>query len=269
MRVRLTALILLAAGAAAAQTAPETAAEPPPRPADLAGGAAADAGAEAPEAPAPEARPDPEARDDSEADVEVEPGSGLRDALAETDEDFAACLAELDALGTVYETAEPILETDPDCGILRPLAVSEIVPGVALRPDARMRCETARALAVWVDRFVQPAAQLMAERGAVTGVDHGSTYICRRRNNQATGILSEHAFGNAIDVMGFRFADGSVIAVEPREREGTYAEAFQDGVRSAACLTFTTVLGPGSDAAHDDHLHLDVKARRGGFRLCQ
>ncbi|MEG4644742.1 extensin family protein [Paracoccus sp. APAP_BH8] len=28
-------------------------------------------------------------------------------------------------------------------------------------------------------------------------------------------------------------------------------------------------LGPGANAAHVDHLHLDIKARRGGFRLCQ
>ena len=83
------------------------------------------------------------------------------------------------------------------------------------------------------------------------------------------GKLSEHAFGNAIDIMAFGFKDGSQIKVAPREREGSREESFQDAVRATACLHFTTVLGPGSDDAHSNHLHLDVIARSGGFRLCQ
>ena len=81
--------------------------------------------------------------------------------------------------------------------------------------------------------------------------------------------LSEHAFGNAFDIAAFRFDDGSRFAVEPRADKGDLAEAFQRAVRGAACLYFTTVLGPGANAAHDNHLHLDIKARRGGWRLCQ
>lgn len=189
------------------------------------------------------------------------------DMLAEDDASFVGCQQELDALGTLYELAEPIEGDLRDCGIARPIAVMEILPGVELNPDARMRCETALALAQWTADFVLPAARILPERGKLTGIDHGSTYVCRAR--AGGGKLSEHAFGNAIDVMGFRFADGPAVAVEPREKDGTPAEAFQDAVRATACLTFTTVLGPGSDAAHADHLHLDVKKRRGDFRICQ
>ncbi|MEO6301119.1 MAG: extensin family protein, partial [Paracoccaceae bacterium] len=32
---------------------------------------------------------------------------------------------------------------------------------------------------------------------------------------------------------------------------------------------FSTVLGPGSNTSHDDHLHLDIMARDNGFRLCE
>ncbi|MFQ6553372.1 extensin family protein [Aestuariibius insulae] len=219
----------------------------------------------------PMARPDPEDREEivaPEAQDALTPP--VRVGLTETDDAFEACLADLDNYRTVYETRDAVSDpSDGDCGITRPVMVSEIVPGLTLQPDAMMRCETAVALAEWTARIVLPAAEMMEEKGAVTGIDHGSTYICRRRNNAATGKLSEHSFGNAVDVMGFRFEDGTSLAIEPRADAGTIEEAFQRAVRGGACLSFTTVLGPGTDATHDDHLHLDVKSRKGGYRICQ
>ena len=188
-------------------------------------------------------------------------------ALEASDAEFEACTAALRALGAEFSPAPAITEgRDPDCGIARPLNVSAIRPGIALKPDAMMRCATARALAEWLRDDVEPAADALG-RGAVTTIDHGSTYICRRRNNAATGKLSEHSFGNAVDVMAFRFADGDPLRIEPRE--GGPAGRFQRTVREGSCDHFTTVLGPGSNAAHANHLHLDIKERRGGYRLCE
>ena len=223
--------------------------------------------------PLPPERPDPEERLDAleagkPADIPREPP--VRAALTETTDELAACLEVLNGFGTVFTQVSPLSEDDDDdCGIAKPIEVTEILPGVALTPPATVRCETASALAGWVADVVQPAARQMGERGEVVALDQGSGYICRRRNNAAEGKLSEHSFGNAIDIMAFRFAEGDPIAVEPREREGTLAEAFQRAVRAGSCLYFTTVLGPGTDAAHADHLHMDIKARNGGFRLCQ
>ena len=191
----------------------------------------------------------------------------VRRQLAESDAEFAQCTAALAELGTRFETVPPLTETrDPDCGIARPILVAEIVPGVALRPDAVMRCATARALAQWVATDVREAADALG--ASVTAIDHGSTYVCRRRNNRPTGKLSEHSFGNAVDVMGFRFAARDAVRIEPREPGGPVA-AFQRAVREASCEHFTTVIGPGTDAAHADHIHLDIKQRRGDYRLCQ
>ena len=132
-----------------------------------------------------------------------------------------------------------------------------------------MRCATALALAEWVDTFVVPASRNLPDRGLVTQINQASTYVCRRRNNNPAGLQSEHAFGNAVDIGGFEFAEGKPIPIEPREGAGTATEAFQRAVRATACLNFTTVLGPGTDADHADHLHLDIKTRNGGYRLCQ
>ena len=229
--------------------------------------------------PAPVRRPSAEADPDRrDAPLTATPGDmpdpdalpPVYRRLAETDEAFAACTARLSALGARFEPAAPVTTArDPDCGIARPLAVAEIAPGVALRPDAVMRCATAVALAEWVSEAVLPAAGELTGAGRLSAINHGSTYICRRRNNRPTGKLSEHSFGNAVDVMGFEFTEGDALRIEPREPGSGPEARFQRRVREASCEHFTTVLGPGSNAAHADHLHLDVKQRRGGYRLCE
>lgn len=312
MRTACAAALIVCAVAlpARAQTAPERAPLPAPRPAadalqaspeeavpEVEAASGVDAAATKDDEPAPDPNADvDEAADDARGLEERQVAAGAEDLvasgealadtaaeggelegppappipqmLAESDLDLGICLGRLAALGTVYERGRAIAEEAGSCGIVNPLRVSEIVPGVALAPVGIMRCETAVALAEWVARFALPASLALPDRGRLVEVTHGSAYVCRGINNAAEGDLSEHAFGNAVDVMGFRFAKGAPISIEPREREGTSAEAFQRTVRAAACLGFTTVLGPGVEA-HADHLHLDIKARENGYRLCQ
>ena len=247
-----------------------------------------DGPAEAPEnpveaSPAPEPRPDPEQRLDVPPLDAVDAGTGegptmqapptggpgIAAELAETPEALAACLAALEATGAAFETGPAVSEAgDADCGIVNPLALSALPGGIALAPAPTLRCEAALAASRWAAGHLPEAAEALG-RGAVTRLNTGTGYQCRRRNNAADGPLSEHAFGNAIDVMSFEFADGEPLPIEPRAEEGTLAEAFQRAARATSCLYFTTVLGPGADASHDDHLHMDVKQRRGGYRLCQ
>ena len=242
-----------------AQDAEEEMPLPTARPAD-----ALDAKAKTDQEPSAERA----AVDDEGAEASEEPP--VWKMLVQSEEEYAACLEDLRGYGMTFRELPPITEEeDPDCGIRKPIEVATVVPGVELQPDAVMRCETARALAGWVSTFVLPASLRLEDRGPVTMLEQGSTYVCRNRNGDSDAKMSEHAFGNAIDIMGFRFASGDPIPVEPRMRDGTLAEAFQRGVRSSACMDFTTVLGPGTDAAHANHLHLDIKERRGGFRLCQ
>ncbi len=102
----------------------------------------------------------------------------------------------------------------------------------------------------------------------ISGLSQASAYVCRNRNGATDGKVSEHAFGNAIDIAGFTLKSGKTITIRPAGRDATLEGAFQRAITEAACLYFTTVLDPGSDAAHQNHLHLDVKARRGGYRYC-
>lgn len=133
----------------------------------------------------------------------------------------------------------------------------ESIGGVTLSPAPVLACETARTLAQWLETVARPA--LSETGGGLAGVDVAAGYVCRTRNNQPGAKISEHALGRAVDVMALRRSDGSVLRI--KGAAGTEA-AQVARLRAGACGLFTTVLGPGSDAFHEDHLHFDIAERR-------
>jgi len=186
----------------------------------------------------------------------------------ESDADHADCIKELQSLGVVFKEI-PRIDDGNGCGIDKPIVLSEALPGIKVRPEATLRCPTARALAHWMKESVIPAAAVAAgDQGRITTINQASAYICRLRNSAETGKISEHARGNAIDVASFSFEKGEDIAVKPRREDSTLTGAFQRTVSASGCLYFSTVLDPESDAAHETHFHLDVLERKGGYRYC-
>lgn len=212
------------------------------------------------------------ARDtDEEADKTPDKDAPIpaHQALRETDFDFSACQLAFYLLGGKAEPAPAVSDdSNRDCGIDRPLMVHEVLPGVTLNGTPLMRCRTAYALARWMRDFVQPAATRLPGAPRVTALEPGSTYQCRGMIGSGSDAISEHALGNAFDIAAFDFDDGSHLEVAPLD-DGSAQQAFLAAVRGAACMDFATVLGPGSNAAHEDHLHLDIKARRNGYRVCE
>jgi hypothetical protein len=81
--------------------------------------------------------------------------------------------------------------------------------------------------------------------------------------------ISEHAYGNALDVAGFILADGRKITVKNGWRGTPEEQGFLHDVQLAACNTFTTVLAPGYNAAHYDHIHVDLMRRSSGRHPCR
>lgn len=192
--------------------------------------------------------------------------------LRESDQEYDACKLGLSMLGTSYRE-EPAITDDenPECGIARPIRVDQIIPDLTLEGGAVMRCDTARALGLWAQDFLRPGTAMLPGAPRVTSLQLGTTYDCRGRigTGEAQPKVSEHAFGNAIDIAAFVMDNGEVLTVEPRVDTGDITEGFQMAMQKAGCLFFTTVLGPGSNAAHDNHLHFDVAVRNGGWRLCE
>ncbi|TCL74711.1 extensin family protein [Rhizobium sp. BK251] len=186
----------------------------------------------------------------------------------ESDAEHAACLKDLQAMGTTFREIKRI-DDGNGCGIDKPIAVSEVLPGIKLLPEGQMRCEAALSLAHWLRESVIPAASVaLKDKGDIVAVNQASSYICRLRNGAEAGKISEHARGNAIDIASFTLKKGKQVAVEPRREDSTLTGAFQRAVSASACLYFTTVLDPESDAAHENHFHLDVIDRKGGYRYC-
>jgi len=207
-----------------------------------------------------EAKP-ADARDSAE-DAYVPPPIETEDP-----EQLKTCLANLKALGVRFRPL-PRIDDGNGCGIDAPIAVTRLGKGVALRPEGQMRCATALALAQWTADIVTPMVRKARPGAALTALDQASTYVCRKRNSAATGKISEHAHGNAVDIAGFSLAGGDSFSIKPRMQDSTLDGALQRAVTAAACLYFTTVLDPGSDAAHETHLHLDTLRRRNDFRYC-
>jgi hypothetical protein len=139
---------------------------------------------------------------------------------------------------------------------------------VAINPPATLACPLVSALDRWVSEGVQPAA-LHWFGVSVTEIKQISAYSCRDMVGAGTSHISEHAFGNALDVAGFTLADGRTISVVKGWHGSAEEQGFLHDVQLYACETFNTVLSPGYNAAHYNHIHVDLMRRDSGRRPCR
>ncbi|MFV0409289.1 MAG: extensin family protein [Paracoccus sp. (in: a-proteobacteria)] len=176
---------------------------------------------------------------------------------------YRICRAGLRTLGVSFKEIAPIRAEageNPACGIARPLRILKAGPDLKIEGGAVMSCPTALSLALWVRDEAQPAARMLPGAPRITALLPGSTYQCRPRIGDSG--LSAHGRGTAFDLMGVVLSDESALMIAPRNGIGAVEEGFQKAARHGACLYFTTVLGPGSNASHTNHLHFDTLARR-------
>ncbi len=153
------------------------------------------------------------------------------------------------------------------CGVRNAWRLSSI-NGVRLSQPAVVNCAVANTMSQWITQSLQPAAESrLGER--VTEITVPSAYACRTRNSVRGAKISEHAFGNAMDVSGFKLESGDYVAVEQGWFGGRKVRKFLAQIRGAACGPFKTVLGPGTDSHHADHLHFDLKPHRNGGAYCR
>jgi hypothetical protein len=181
-----------------------------------------------------------------------------------------ACLSQGYVRTSAYMSRASAIDGPGACGITYPFKVAAFASGsVGLSNRATLGCPIIPSIDAWLNEVVQPAAATYFGT-SVAEVKSGS-YSCRPRNSRTGAKLSEHAFGNALDVMGFRFADGREVSVVRGWRGAPDEQDFLREVFAGACQYFTTVLGPGADMFHYDHFHLDLARHdpRGERRLCK
>jgi hypothetical protein len=138
----------------------------------------------------------------------------------------------------------------------------------AVTPPATLACPMVAALDRFVSETVQPAAARWFGMPVVT-IRQISAYSCRGMNDNPFAHISEHAFGNALDIAAFTLADGHTITVKNGWRGTPAEQGFLHDVEEGACTMFATVLAPGSNAYHEDHMHLDLMRRSSGRLVCQ
>lgn len=172
-----------------------------------------------------------------------------------------ACLARHEVKASQYLRASSEINGPGICGLQHPFKVAALADGtVMLNTDQTLGCPMLPALDAWIAQVVQPVAQARFGQ-AVIGISSMGSYTCRPIDNQRGNKLSEHSFGNAMDIGGFRLADGREISIVKEWKGGDdQTKAFLREVHAGACQFFTTVLGPGADVFHYNHIHVDLAA---------
>ena len=154
------------------------------------------------------------------------------------------------------KTLPPIRSSTKGCSVPDAVLVTQ-VSGVALSPPVTINCEEAKALSVWVKTGLQPAFN-----NTILALNVVDSYVCRPRNNVRGNPVSVHGLGQAIDISAFVTNSG---------RTYTVAQSYNAQIRAAqkaGCGTFHTILGPGSDGYHENHIHFDVSPN-GGRDYCR
>jgi hypothetical protein len=157
----------------------------------------------------------------------------------------------------------PPISQGNGCQIPNPWRVSSVA-GVELENSATLNCGVVGPLNNWLTGVAQPAA-LLAFGEPIRSARVAASYGCRARNNKRGAKMSEHGFGNAIDLSQFTLASGRKVTVEAGWRGRAEEREFLRDLHRGACEHFSTVLGPRSDRHHQDHFHLDLAPRNSSY----
>jgi hypothetical protein len=219
--------------------------------------------------PLPKPRPADAPATRSEQPVAAPPapaGAGEEKAAAPAPPQASACrLALTDQIAIAPSI--PDIHGPGGCGgedLVRLEAV--VLPNqhrVALKPAAVLRCAMAATIADWIRTDMAPLALSLGSE--IGGLDNFDSFECRGRNRVAGAMLSEHGRANALDVRALKLVSGQSISLTDRN----VPREVRESVLHSVCARFSTVLGPGSDWYHEDHIHLDLMERHNNYRICQ
>jgi hypothetical protein len=185
--------------------------------------------------------------------------------------DYAACLSDLTASKVVFEQRNTAKQEGCELsGAVRLSIVATRFGDVALTGTPTLLCSFGRQFSGWVRDVAAPLALGYTGR-RLAAIETGSAFDCRARNDKPGAVPSEHAKGDAIDIASIVLSDNQRVRVKEDPSEIPAARDLMRALRMTACGYFTTVLGPGSDAAHAEHLHFDsgIHGATPNYRICE
>ena len=130
-------------------------------------------------------------------------------------------------------------------------------------PAVTLQCSMADAVAHWIRDDVAPTLESLGM--SLRGVETLESFGCRTFNGISGAKLSEHGHANALDVHSLKIANGTIIELT----NATIGKPLRERLRQTACARFSTVLGNGADAYHENHVHIDLMRRTNNYKICQ
>ena len=183
-----------------------------------------------------------------------------------------SCMSQLKGAGVRFEVA--VAPADgPSCQIETPVrmfAVETATGIITLPENPLLNCKFALQFSLWLSDAAAPGVATR-KNSRLARVATGPGYECRGRNGDSTSKFSEHATGNAVDITTFTLEDGRIIQVAEAGDLSAASYQLLRGLRTTACGYFSTVLGPGSNAAHASHFHFDMgrHGKSASYKICE
>ncbi|WP_421695684.1 extensin family protein [Aestuariivirga sp.] len=184
----------------------------------------------------------------------------------------AGCLSQLKNAGIGFESAQQATDK-PNCHIGTPVELFSVVSAggnIALPERPLLNCKFALQFSLWLTDAAAPGV-IAKEKSRLAKVATGPGFDCRGRNGDTTAKISEHASGNAVDITSITLEDGTNIQVASASDASSASYQLLRGLRTTACGYFSTVLGPGSNAAHATHFHFDMglHGKSANYKICE
>jgi len=175
-----------------------------------------------------------------------------------------SCFQQLRAMGAKFTIAAATVNYGK-CHVENPVNLQSVTTKqstIELPEAPLLNCKFALQFSKWLSESGAPILSALLN-SPVERISTGPGFECRGRNGDGTAKVSEHGYGNAVDISTFRLQNGKTLNVGD--------STLLPGVRASACGYFTTVLGPGANAAHASHFHFDMGAhgKSGNYRICQ
>ena len=205
--------------------------------------------------------------------VEVVPPKASHESAPKPSPDSeTTCRDELRALGMNFSTpATPV--SSGQCDVANPVQLKAWSSGgetLAFPGSPILNCAFALRFGTWL-KAEGTAIARQSVHSTLAEVHTGPGYQCRGRNGDSDAKISEHGYGNAVDITYFTVKDGRKFLVKDATDPKSPAYVMLAGFRASACKYFTTVLGPGANTAHAEHFHFDLgkHGRSGTYRICE
>lgn len=142
----------------------------------------------------------------------------------------------------------PEIEGEGICGVKKPVRVVS-VDGILLMPQPTVTCDTANALAGWVENAVKPVFERRGD--PLRSIEIASHYMCGPAD--APG----HETGEALDISAFGLESGEAYVVG-RDWPDPERGAALAALHGSACGAFSGTRMPVPGGATMAALHYDV-----------